>query len=117
MIINYFVFKFMKIDINVEMGSSKESTFSFESGLNIGGINTSSLGQQQQQKNRLTITSTRVCREELKLPKGVAVVSADSAAADLSSSSMFTHGQVPYLFSTACSDGKLFHFFYCSYLN
>lgn len=58
------------------------------------------------QKNRLTITSTRVCREELKLPPGVVVVSADSAAADLSSSSMFTLSQVPYLFSTACSDGK-----------
>ncbi len=33
------------------------------------------------------------------------MVSADSAAADLSSSSMFTLSQVPYLFSTACSDG------------
>lgn len=57
------------------------------------------------QKNRLTITSTKVCRQELYLPSGVYVVSADSAAADLSSSSMFTSSQVPYLFSTACSDG------------
>ena len=47
----------------------------------------------------------RVCRQELKLPNGVYVVDADSAAADLSSSSMFTLSQVPYLFSTACSDG------------
>lgn len=58
-------------------------------------------------KNRLTITSTRVCRQELKLPHGIYVVDADSAAADLSSSSMFTLSQVPYLFSTSCSDGKI----------
>jgi len=33
------------------------------------------------------------------------ILSANSAAADLSSSSLFTLSQVPYLFSTACSDG------------
>lgn len=35
------------------------------------------------------------------------VVTANPAAADLSSSSMFTSSQVPYLFSTACSDGTI----------
>ena len=61
--------------------------------------------QDFQNKNRLTITSTRVCKQELELPNGVYVVSSDAAAADLSSSAMFTQSQVPYLFSTACSDG------------
>jgi hypothetical protein len=62
---------------------------------------------QASQKSRMCITSTRVCRQQLSLPAGVTVVSADPAAADLSSSAMFTLSQVPYLFSTACSDGKL----------
>ena len=71
------------------------------------------LAQQQQQqanflKNRLTISSDRVCRQQLNLPDDVYVVCANSAAADLSSSSNnFTLSQVPYLFSTACSDGKV----------
>lgn len=56
-------------------------------------------------KNRLTIKSTRVCQQELDLPENVYVVCADPAAADLSSSAMFTLSKVPYLFSTACSDG------------
>ncbi len=59
------------------------------------------------QKSRMCITSVRVCRQELDLPKGVTVVKADPAAADLSSSAMFTLSQVPYLFSTACSDGNI----------
>ena len=57
------------------------------------------------QKNRLSITSTRVCSQDLMLPDSVHVVCADSAAADLASSAMFTLSKVPYLFSTACSDG------------
>lgn len=63
------------------------------------------MSSAEYRKNRLTIKSTRVCRQELKLPNGVYVVDANSAAADLSSSSMFTLSQVPYLFSTAGSDG------------
>jgi DmX-like protein len=59
------------------------------------------------QKNRLSITSTRVCTQDLILPESVHVVCADSAAADLSSSAMFTLSKVPYLFSTACSDGVI----------
>jgi DmX-like protein len=55
-------------------------------------------------KNRLTITSTRVCRQKLELPPDVEVMCANSAAADLSSSAMFTLKKVPYLFATACSD-------------
>ncbi len=58
-------------------------------------------------KNRLTISSLRVCHQDLHLPEGVSVVCADSAAADLSSSAMFTQNKVPYLFSTACSDGVI----------
>ena len=57
------------------------------------------------QKNRLSITSTRVCNQVLELPDDVNVICADSAAADLSSSAMFSLSKVPYLFSTACSDG------------
>ncbi len=64
-----------------------------------------SVSSAEYRKNRITIMSTRVCRQELKLPNGVYVVDANSAAADLSSSSMFTLSQVPYLFSTAGSDG------------
>lgn len=55
--------------------------------------------------SRLTITNTRVCQQDLPLPDSVYVVCADPAAADLSSSSMFTINKAPYLFSTACSDG------------
>jgi hypothetical protein len=56
-------------------------------------------------KNRLTITSSRVCSQDLSLPDGVHVICADTAAADLASSAMFSINRVPYLFSTACSDG------------
>lgn len=56
-------------------------------------------------ESRLTITSTRVCQQTLLLPSSVYVVCADSAAADLSSSAMFTINKAPYLFTTACSDG------------
>lgn len=54
---------------------------------------------------RLTINSTRVCQQHLPLPDSVYVVCADPAAADLSSSAMFTINKAPYLFTTACSDG------------
>ena len=67
----------------------------------LGDLNAKVLAQ----KNRLSITSTRVCSQDLVLPENVHVVCADSAAADLSSSAMFTLNKVPYLFSTACSDG------------
>jgi hypothetical protein len=80
--------------INNSLGQLKTQTSSSDSA-----------SSSDYRKNRLTITSTRVCRQELKLPHGVYVVDADSAAADLSSSSMFTLSQVPYLFSTSCSDG------------
>lgn len=63
-------------------------------------------------ESRLTITSTRVCQHELNLPDGVYVVCADPAAADLSSSAMFTINKAPYLFTTACSDG-LIRFWSC----
>ncbi len=69
--------------------------------------NASQTGNGSTQKNRLTITSTRVCQQELQMPDDVYVVCADSAAADLSSSAMFTLNKVPYLFSTACSDGRV----------
>ena len=46
------------------------------------------------QKNRLSITSS----QDLMLPDSVHVVCADSAAADLASSAMFTLSKVPYLF-------------------
>ena len=58
-------------------------------------------------KHRLSITSARVCSQDLLLPDNVHVVSADSAAADLASSAMFALSKVPYLFSTACSDGVI----------
>lgn len=56
-------------------------------------------------ETRLTITSTRVCQQILPLPDSIYVVCADPAAADLSSSAMFTINKAPYLFTTACSDG------------
>ena len=58
-------------------------------------------------KNRLSITSARVCHQVLPLPDDVHVVCADTAAANTSSSAMFTQNKVPYLFSTACSDGRV----------
>lgn len=64
-------------------------------------------------KNRLTISSQRVCNQELQLPDGVHVVSAETAAADLAASAMFSINQVPYLFATGCSDGVV-RFWSCS---
>ncbi|CAF0710194.1 unnamed protein product [Brachionus calyciflorus] len=63
--------------------------------------------QNISEKNRLTIKSTRVCQQELRLPENVYVSCAATAAADLSSSAMFSQNKVPYLFTTACSDGIL----------
>jgi len=61
--------------------------------------------QQQLNKNRITITSSKVNSQELDLPENVQIICADPAAADLASSCMFTLSKVPYLFATGCSDG------------
>jgi hypothetical protein len=62
-------------------------------------------GAPASDKNRLSITSMRVCNQELPLPEGVHIVCAETAAADLAASAMFSINRVPYLFATACSDG------------
>ena len=65
----------------------------------------SSSAQNSEEKNRLQIKSTKVCQQELNLPDDVFVTCAATAAADLASSAMFCQNKVPYLFTTACSDG------------
>ena len=98
---------FCRDEEQFESGAHVKSSESFANSDGSAGEN------ENGQKSRLTITSTRVCKQELELPDDVYVVSADSAAADLSSSSMFTLSRVPYLFSTACSDGYI-RFWSCS---
>ena len=61
--------------------------------------------QEELNKNRITITSSKVNSQELNLPDSVQIICADPAAADLASSCMFTLSKVPYLFATGCSDG------------
>lgn len=68
-------------------------------------IKIKSYPQNSEEKNRLSIRSTRVCQQELNLPNDVYVSCAATAAANLASSAMFCQNRVPYLFTTACSDG------------
>lgn len=62
---------------------------------------------QSKLRSRLTITSQRVCKQELNLENDINLVAVDPAAADLAASCMFSLSKVPYLFSAACSDGSL----------
>ncbi|XP_033123998.1 dmX-like protein 2 [Anneissia japonica] len=61
----------------------------------------------QQTSTRMKIYSRKVCSQRLELPAGIEVISAAPAAGHLSSSSIYPSCSAPYLFSTACSDGKV----------
>lgn len=52
----------------------------------------------------ISITTTKVCTQELPLPDGVDVVHAAPAAGHLSSSSIYPACFAPYIIVTACSD-------------
>lgn len=52
----------------------------------------------------VSITTTKVCTQELPLPDGVDVVHAAPAAGHLSSSSIYPACFAPYIIVTACSD-------------
>ncbi|XP_041465630.1 LOW QUALITY PROTEIN: dmX-like protein 2 [Lytechinus variegatus] len=60
-----------------------------------------------QVSSKIKTFSRKVCSQKLDLPIGVEVVSATPAAGHLSSSSIYPACVAPYLFATACSDGKL----------
>ncbi|XP_071965576.1 dmX-like protein 2 isoform X2 [Antedon mediterranea] len=69
--------------------------------------NFKSIPQNPQSSTRMKIFSHKVCSQRLELPAGVEVISAAPAAGHLSSSSIYPSCCAPYLFSTACSDGKV----------
>lgn len=52
----------------------------------------------------VSITTTKVCTQELPLPEGVEVIHASPAAGHLSSSSIYPACFAPYIIVTACSD-------------
>lgn len=72
----------------------------------ITGINVSGDNSQHNQSNapHISITTTKVCTQELPLPDGVDVVHASPAAGHLSSSSIYPACFAPYIIVTACSD-------------
>lgn len=55
----------------------------------------------------ISITTTKVCTQELPLPDGVDVVHASPAAGHLSSSSIYPACFAPYIIVTACSDSTV----------
>lgn len=78
----------------------------------IAGLNTSTSGGAEQlggggpppEAPHVSITTTKVCTQELPLPDGVDVVHAAPAAGHLSSSSIYPACFAPYIIVTACSD-------------
>lgn len=54
-----------------------------------------------------TISSTKVCTQELPLPPGVIVTTATRAADKMSSAAVNPTCPATYLFTTSCSDGKV----------
>ena len=90
-----------QVSIKSALFSDSDSKQSFDE----ASTRSSSSSNAARQKNRLSITSMHVCSQELSMPEGVHVVCAETAAADLAASAMFSINRVPYLFATACSDG------------
>uniref|UniRef100_A0A8C6LVA4 Dmx like 1 n=1 Tax=Nothobranchius furzeri TaxID=105023 RepID=A0A8C6LVA4_NOTFU len=56
---------------------------------------------------RLTLTTHRLCSQEMALPAGVEAISVTPSAGHLSASCSLPAGHVPYLLATSCSDGKV----------
>ncbi|KAM4575859.1 dmX-like protein 1 isoform 2-T2 [Odontesthes bonariensis] len=55
---------------------------------------------------RLSLTTHRLCSQEMALPAGVEAISVTPSAGHLSASCSLPAGRVPYLLATSCSDGK-----------
>lgn len=72
----------------------------------IGGLNEEGIGGGGATADapHISITTTKVCTQELPLPDGVDVVHAAPAAGHLSSSSIYPACFAPYIIVTACSD-------------
>ncbi|XP_061585398.1 dmX-like protein 1 isoform X2 [Cololabis saira] len=62
---------------------------------------------------RLSLTTRRLCSQEMALPAGVEAISVTPSAGHLSASCSLPAGCVPYLLATSCSDGKV-RFWRCS---
>ncbi|XP_017267791.1 dmX-like protein 1 isoform X2 [Kryptolebias marmoratus] len=56
---------------------------------------------------RLSLTTHRLCSQEMALPAGVEAISVTPSAGHLSASCSLPAGRVPYLLATSCSDGKV----------
>ncbi|CAG5924332.1 unnamed protein product [Menidia menidia] len=56
---------------------------------------------------RLTLTTHKLCSQELALPAGVEAISVTPSAGHLSASCSLPAGPVPYLLATSCSDGTV----------
>ncbi|KAM8719971.1 hypothetical protein ACLKA7_006087 [Drosophila subpalustris] len=61
-------------------------------------------GGPQVEAPHISITTKKVCTQELPLPEGVDVIHASPAAGHLSSSSIYPACFAPYIIVTACSD-------------
>ncbi|XP_030381698.1 dmX-like protein 2 isoform X2 [Scaptodrosophila lebanonensis] len=64
----------------------------------------------------ISITTKKVCTQELPLPEGVDVIHASPAAGHLSSSSIYPACFAPYIIVTACSD-SISRFWKCEPVN
>ncbi|XP_041855596.1 dmX-like protein 1 isoform X2 [Melanotaenia boesemani] len=56
---------------------------------------------------RLSLTTHKLCSQEMALPAGVEAISITPSAGHLSASCSLPAGRVPYLLATSCSDGKV----------
>ena len=61
----------------------------------------------KEEGRRVLVSSSKVCTQELPLPKGVSVIQCVPAAGHLSSSSIYPACLAPYLLVTACSDNMI----------
>ncbi|XP_055700241.1 dmX-like protein 2 isoform X2 [Phlebotomus papatasi] len=70
----------------------------------ISGLNIAADERHSPEKPHVSITTTKVCTQDLPLPEGVDVIHASPAAGHLSSSSIYPACFAPYIIVTACSD-------------
>ncbi|KAK3717892.1 hypothetical protein QZH41_014895, partial [Actinostola sp. cb2023] len=98
-----------------ENGVEDEDLFSYPEVVGNGSFcssqqssrSTSPLNLPLDQPVSTTISSSKVCTEQLPLPPGVFIKTATRAADKMSSSAVNPTCPAPYLFTTSCSDGKV----------
>ncbi|XP_062310924.1 dmX-like protein 1 isoform X2 [Osmerus eperlanus] len=66
-----------------------------------------------QSARRLSLSTQRLCSQDVSLPPGIQVLTATPSAGHLSASSLQPAGRAPYLIATSCSDNQV-RFWRCS---